>query len=236
MNGPFRCDVVAVFPGRWTPHAEILCLTCSGDSVDGALKPDRGPWNYLGECDECGAFVRLYEHLAREQACKSELQRHSLNASMSQTGGMCSAVHVDLRDRETDTERYLLITSGEEPARGPHPVELGNWIIGLYEGDECEASKYWERGCIDDVVHLAVSIADDLDGAVKPTQPEPLAVCWCGAPWQVRGVLPFDAVLPSCTGGHTLLDGDMAGANITSETVAITREFVMDSFKKRMCK
>ncbi len=226
MNGPFFHDVDTVFPGVWTPHAEILCITCHGDAEFHAAKSDTGFWNYLGACDECGKSVRLTKDLAREQWCTMELQRHGMNAEMAQTGGMCSAVRVDLREREAQSEHYLLITTGEESE---------NWIIGEYIDDECEPLHDWQRGSVDDVVHLCVSIADAKDYMLKPTQPEPLARCWCGSPWTMRVPVPGER-LPmwlGCQDGHELKQAGMEeGFGISAETIVLTRDFILDCLKE----
>lgn len=223
MNGPYDHDLTPCKPGMWTPHADILCIVCHG----GRLLPRGADYpypEYLGACDECGEPLLLDRDLAREQTCKVQLQHHGLNAMMSQTGGMCSAVHVDLREREAQTEHYLLITSGEES---------DNFVIGEYTSeDECHPVRSWERGSVDDVVHLCVSVADWKDCTVKPLQPEPLARCWCGAPWQASLTMPGKELQVGCLEGHLLTNEGMAEGNVTTHTVDLTRQWLLNRWEE----
>ena len=108
-------------PGLWTPFAQILCWPCHGYDVRqcGQTKvysPDLpqlqpreiGDYEAVAVCDKCGTKIWLDEDVAREQEAVLALRKAGYEASMQQTGGMCSAAGVLFKDG-----RYVFITAEE---------------------------------------------------------------------------------------------------------------------------
>jgi hypothetical protein len=122
--------------GIWTPWASVLCLNCHGRGegytriVDAAwarkdVDLDAAPEGEgLTVCDTCGITIAVSETVAVEHELVLRLKKLGVNASMAQTGGMCSATEVDLSEDGND---HLLLTDSEETDNCGE-----QWYVGYY--------------------------------------------------------------------------------------------------------
>jgi len=125
--------------GLFTPTGAIVCPTChnASDCVTkrGNVEPlavEPGPDDHPGTCDLCASVVLLPSDLSLEQAVVRDLQYWGADASMAQTGGMCSAAELPLPDGST----LYATASEDEPgkvtvyryrAEWPDVARLARW-------------------------------------------------------------------------------------------------------------
>lgn len=83
--------------GIWTPWAKVICFDC--DTSGKFRKPipqSLEETNALTRCDHCDKMIQVTTGIAKEHNLALALQEAGLDAHMAQTGGMCSAVGVNL--------------------------------------------------------------------------------------------------------------------------------------------
>ncbi|GED34873.1 hypothetical protein P9G84_31510 [Brevibacillus centrosporus] len=162
--------------GIWTPHGRVICYKCHGtvfpnnSYIEGSdrwlrltspqkLKDDHG----ITYCDKCGDDVQVWDHLAKEHNLVKRLREHGIDASMWQTGGMCSAVGINFKGTDhgsNDKLAHILVTYGE----GYVDDNLVTYQLGWYNND----GEYVEdkSGCFDaedDVFKCIFKMKDQLE-------------------------------------------------------------------------
>ena len=115
--------------GIWTPSARVLCYDCCG--YQSAMRTSEEEFNNrkgmypLKEenevtfCDSCGKEIQLFDEVALEHNLVKNLKEKGIDASMYQSGGMCSACWIELKD-------------------GGHILAKGSENEGFYKGYFCE--------------------------------------------------------------------------------------------------
>ena len=145
-------------PGIWTPHGAILCVVCHKKLFGGSwgfgsetlIDEERfGPFPLpdddcnntdIAVCDECGKDVWMVYKIAWEQKIVAALKEKGIDATMDQTGGMCSAASVYLQS----DEKHVMITESEDTVR-PHNFPTFCVSYFHYEnpyGDDAEGEDY----------------------------------------------------------------------------------------------
>ena len=115
--------------GIWTPSARVLCYDCCG--YQSAMRTSEEEFNNrkgmypLKEenevtfCDSCGKEIQLFDEVALEHNLVKNLKEKGIDASMYQSGGMCSTCWIELKD-------------------GGHILAKGSKNEGFYKGYFCE--------------------------------------------------------------------------------------------------
>lgn len=154
--------------GIWTPSAQVLCYDCHGRKFVGVdFNPESEKFenrilseedfnkakeeveleggNEITQCVKCGAFIQLEQATAKENNLSLKLKSKGVNAYMSQTGGMNSAVEIRKEDGGFVWVTYGLCDDGE-------------WYLGSYD-EEGEYDDYYyltndEEDMINHIVNL----------------------------------------------------------------------------------
>lgn len=115
--------------GIWTPSARVLCYDCCGyqssmRTSEEEFNSRKGMYplkeeNEVTFCDSCGKEIQLFDEVALEHNLVKNLKEKGIDASMYQSGGMCSACWIDLKD-------------------GGHILAKGSENEGFYKGYFCE--------------------------------------------------------------------------------------------------
>lgn len=137
-----------VYPGIWTPWAEVLCYECHGPTfrtghangkpiekyAEMCLTVTNEPKVYT-RCDSCGKNILIERPDVTELAHLRDAINGRMNAKvcrLDQTGGMCCAVNVPLGG-----DAYLLLTSSDD---GEGKFGIGEYKNadddGKYNGEE----------------------------------------------------------------------------------------------------
>lgn len=107
--------------GIWTPWARVVCYECHGPTFKNRdYDPETGSWHdrtlteeqweqvrtelevdegkRITSCDKCGQKIQVDDSIAAEHNMASRLKEAGIDASMAQTGGMCSACEINVAD------------------------------------------------------------------------------------------------------------------------------------------
>lgn len=154
--------------GIWTPNARILCHECHGNMFSRAKyneeehkfedlimneeefkkacspKPlDKN--RAITKCNKCKKEIQVYDSVAYENNLCMKLQENNINASMSQTGGMNSAVEIGTKD-----EGFIWITydiSGED-----------EWYLEFYDDEGGYLDKYFRTQDKEEILDYILSL------------------------------------------------------------------------------
>ena len=154
--------------GIWAPNAKILCHECHGnvfsrakyneeehkfedlimneEEFEKACLPKPLDKNRaVTRCNKCNKEIQVYDFVAHENNLCMKLQEKGINAFMSQTGGMNSAVEINTKD-----EGFIWITydiSGED-----------EWYLAFYDNEGDYLDKYFmtqdEKEILDYILNL----------------------------------------------------------------------------------
>jgi hypothetical protein len=155
-TGELQASVVGV----WTPWAQVICLNCHGRGEGYTRLRDEawarrdeeittpGDGCALTTCDQCGRDISVDATVATEHELAKRFKAMDLNASMQQTGGMCSAAAIWLGNNNDD---YLLFTHGDCGSR---------WNVGFYSTalEEGEMIGGWDGIADADLNALVVDL------------------------------------------------------------------------------
>ena len=121
--------------GIWTPWAKVYCYDCCGyhssmKRSEEEFNSRKGMYplkeeNEVTFCDDCGKEIQLYDEVALEHNLVKNLKEKGIDANMYQSGGMCSACWIDLKD-------------------GGYILAKGSINEGFYKGYFCE--RYSDEG------------------------------------------------------------------------------------------
>ena len=116
--------------GIWTPSARVYCYDCCGYQSN--MRTSKEEFNsrknnmYTVDeekevtfCDNCRKEILVYEEVALEHNLVNKLRLKGIDACMYQSGGMCSACWIDLKDNG-------------------HILAKGSKNEGFYKGYFCE--------------------------------------------------------------------------------------------------
>lgn len=140
----FQTPVHTGVRGIWTPSAAVLCYACHGaqgpvsvlDVCEHRQTVSAGEGEGVTLCDRCSQPVVINAPVAAEHNLASMLRAAGFDASMDQTGGMCSAVEVTLSaDRsmllvqreDGDTTLFQAFVIDSETGEGQDEPADGNW-------------------------------------------------------------------------------------------------------------
>ncbi|WNF21309.1 hypothetical protein [Mesobacillus jeotgali] len=95
--------------GVWTPSAGVICFKCHGPQFNsGSYNVNSEIWRELQKeqplkkgnaitfCDKCYSAIQLIESVAEEHNMVARLRETGIDATMVQTGGMCSAGEIPI--------------------------------------------------------------------------------------------------------------------------------------------
>lgn len=154
--------------GIWTPSAEVLCYDCHGRKFVGVdFNPESGIFenrilseedfnkakeevklkegNEMTQCVKCGAFIQLEKSTAKENNLALKLQSKGVNAYMSQTGGMNSAVEIRKEDRGFVWITYDICDDEE-------------WYLGSYDEEGEYDDNHYSTTKEDDMINHIVNL------------------------------------------------------------------------------
>ena len=133
--------------GIWTPWAFVWCPECHNKKGSRKFElptvsmEDAERDGMLTTCDECGRSIFVCD-AAGELAClRNALRGHGLVAEMEQTGGMCSALRVELPGQ--GKKANVVIVSSNESMNSALEI-AASYIVGLFD------SRDWGENAGDD--------------------------------------------------------------------------------------
>lgn len=159
--------------GIWTPWASIICYECHGKKFVGAkynhelgkfedkilddkefekakseipLKED----NAITKCSKCGSLVQLNKSTAQENNLFLKLKEAGINAEMSQTGGMNSAVELRKEDGGFVWITYDVFGADDEY----------EWYLGVYDEEGCYDDEFYSTTSENDMVKHIIEMKE----------------------------------------------------------------------------
>lgn len=176
--------------GLWTPWAQVICREChtkntsaeqkgavSQEEREKAARPiELKEGNAVTFCDDCGDPVQVDEEVAVEHNLVRTLRERGIEATMDQTGGMCSACGVALSEEAKndpgikdprDRPDYMLITYDDGGD--------GLYWMGTYTQFTETAEIPWANRCFGSEEEVLQWMDENRDKVAKLESPEKTA-------------------------------------------------------------
>lgn len=173
--------------GIWTPWAKVICEDCHTKNVeakrqDAIEQDDRTnasrpielrEGNAITFCDDCGDPIQVRKDVAYEHNLVQVLQERGIEATMDQTGGMCSACGVALSEAAKndpsikdprDMPDYMLITYDD--------MGDGLYWMGTYTEFTETADVPWANRCFGSVDEVIQWMDENQEKIAKREAPE----------------------------------------------------------------